>query len=231
MKRLVTAAVLASALLLASGAAADEATARFGVVPFAGGGIAGVTSPGKLPGFIGVTSLGVEALGEVMPWGGFLRSEFLSSGQDGRWTAFSVALGVSRRVLGTPETWSLLLRLAPGLEFWHGSNSGCAVSLFVPNSCTSAVEPTPPGVIVAPSQTYDVTVTTLALLAGLRVEAPLQSAYLAFDATLVPEVDLSASAPGSIWSMRFGLVFGFRDRRDMIARTAPEFRQRIHREY
>ena len=61
------------------------------------------------------------------PWGGFFRTDYLSSGQDGRWTAISFALGGSDRLLGQPGHLSLLARGGFCDQNWHGSSSGCDV--------------------------------------------------------------------------------------------------------
>ena len=110
----------------------DDSAHRFGMVGLIGGGIAGVPHPGPLAGFIGFTDLGVELLGEVRPWGGFLRAEYLSSGDAGRWTAFAFSGGVEYRLFGNTHRTALFLRGGVAYERWMGNTAGCPIDLFVP---------------------------------------------------------------------------------------------------
>jgi hypothetical protein len=206
---------------LASTAAADDPW-RFGLAPSLGAGAAVLTNSASLPGFIGYTDLGVEVMGEVMPWGGFLRGDFLSSGADGRWTSVGFALGASYRFFGAPDTLTLLGRAGLAFERWHGTDVGCDISLFLPSNCKSIPPPPQPGVITAGTPAIDIFGDSVGLVGSARLELPLSAFYVAFDASLVPVVSLDSASPGGVFQFRLNMLFGFRDVRKPNAAPRPE---------
>lgn len=211
--RFAAAAIAVGGLSSAGPARADEVASRYGLAPLVGGGAAVVTNSGVFPGFIGFTTLGGEVLGEVPPWGGFFRGEFLSSGNDARWTALSFALGVSRRFFGEPETLSLLARGGVAYQHWHASTGGCDVLFLVPNSCISQDVPPAPGTIMTAPRSVDFNGDAFGVLAGVRLELPIAPVFVALDASFVPVIDVSAVNPGAVLSFKLDLVVGFRDNR------------------
>jgi hypothetical protein len=232
MNRVLTAPRQAAALLLclffARPASADDSWRydpwRFGVVPSIGAGAAVLTNSGPtLPSFIGYTDLGLEVLAEVVPWGGFLRGDFLSSGPDGRWTAESFALGASRRFFGDPEHFTLVGRAGLVFERWHGAavNEGCDISLFVPSNCKSIAPPPQPGVITAAAPIIDVFGDSVGVMGSARLELPIPPAYLALDASFVPVVAVDSPSPGGVFQLRLNLELGFRDNRPINAPPRP----------
>jgi hypothetical protein len=221
VRRFILACSIALALTAgASSARAEEGDWRYGLVPYLGAGAAVVTSPSPFPGFIGLTGTGVELLGEAPPWGGFGRAEFLSSGNDGRWTALSFALGGSRRLFGDLHHLSLIARAGVAYQRWHASTGGCSVFLFIPNGCINYVAPPPgsPGTPVAPTITANA--NALGLVGGVRLELPIKPIYVAFDASLTP-VAAFDSPPGGVIALQLNLVLGFHDYRNEREATAP----------
>ncbi len=212
----------AALLLLSPGARADQVDSRYGFAPVVGTGIAGLTHAAPLPGFVAYTVLGGELLGEFPPWGGFLRVEYLSSGQGGRWTALSFALGVSRRLYGEVGHLSLLARGGIAYEHWSGISGGCDVLVFVPNSCFNQTPPPAPGTTTVAAPVTDYAADTLGVVAGVRLELPIRPIYLAFDMTFVPTVDVDSKFPTSVLGLRLDLVIGFRDRRTPDAETEQQ---------
>jgi hypothetical protein len=224
-RRRVVAATIALAFAAgAPTARAEEGDTRYGLAPYLSAGAAVLTSPSPFPGFIGLTGTGVEILGEASPWGGFGRAEFLSSGNDGRWTALSFALGGSRRLFGDLRHLSLVARAGIGYQRWHASTGGCSVYLFVPNGCKNYVAPPPgaPGAPVAPAM--DVNADALGLLGGVRLELPIRPVYIAFDASLSPMVAFD-SPPGGIIALQLNLLVAFHDFRNEREATAPPSNQ------
>jgi hypothetical protein len=206
-------------------ARADQVDSRYGFTPTVGGGFAVVTHASPLPGFVGMTALGGEILGEVPPWGGFLRAEYLSTGQDGRWTGLSFVLGGSRRLFGRATHLSLLARGGIAYQHWHGASGGCDVILFVPNSCISQAAPATPGTVTTPVNITDYSGNAMGILAGARLELPIKPVYLAIDASFIPVIDVDTTSPTAVLGFRLDLVLGFRDRR--VNTTAPEPQQPI----
>ena len=217
---------LAGFLLANTALGDDDVAYRYGLVVGIGGGMAGVAHPGPLPGFIGFTDLGAEIKGEVRPWGGFLRADFLSSGNDGRWTAWSFSTGVERRLFGGVHRAALFLRGGVAYERWLGNDNlkGCPVNFFVPTSCN---------LLGAPAATFTATTDMLGLVGGARLELPIRSSYLAFAGNVVPTVGIDGSSPAATLQLRFTVDLGFRDTRsdasvdvprtqyDLRGRTAP----------
>jgi hypothetical protein len=190
-------------LLCASPARADDDNGhRFGLVAALGGGVAGVVHPGPLPGFIGFTDLGVEIMGEIRPWGGFLRLDYLSSGNDGRWTAFSFSAGTEYRLFGNVHRTALFLRGGLVYERWSGNDAGCPLDFVVPVSCN--LEGAKPA-------SFDVTTDMLGVVGGIRLELPISSVYLALSANVVPSVAVDHSNPAGTFQLRFDAEAGFRD--------------------
>jgi hypothetical protein len=194
-------------------ARADDDGHRFGLVAGLGGGFAGVVHSGPLPGVIGFTDLGVEFLGEIRPWGGFLRADFLSSGNDGRWTAYAFGLGTQYRLFGTTAKTALFLRGGLTYERWLGNNQGCPVTFVVPNSCNLLGVTAPIDSTTPPPAPFSTTADMLGLTGGIRLEVPISAFYLAVGATFVPTVSLDASYPTAVFALRFDLEAGFRDTR------------------
>jgi hypothetical protein len=219
---LVLAAVL-TATGSSSVARADDDGHRFGLVGLIGGGIAGVAHPGPLSSFIGFTDLGVEILGEVRPWGGFLRGEYLSSGDTGRWTAFSFSGGVEYRLFGDARHTALFLRGGLAYERWSGTSGGCPVDFLVPDSCN---------LLNAQGATFQVSTDMLGVIAGARLEAPISPLFLAVSGNVVPAIAVDSSNPAAALELRFTLEVGFRDRRTQDdAQTRVPARGRSHTEY
>jgi hypothetical protein len=207
---------------------------RIGVLPLVGFGVAGLTNSGDLPGFIGFTSLGLELHGERPPFGLLLRGHYLSSGQDGRWTAPSLSAGVSYRFFGDGiEHLSLLGRGGLLYDRWHATNvgTGCPVDLFFPTNCKALALAAPSGVILAKTNTESVTVDAFGVFAGVRLELPVAAFYAAVDAELTMVGDVSASSPGAIFGLRSGIAIGFRDRRDVGDAVSPRNDPRLQRRY
>jgi len=208
---------LGLALAAAATTATREATAdevvdsRYGFAPYIGGGGAWLGRASPLPTPVALTQLGAEIMGELPPWGGFFRAEYLSSGQDGRWTAISFALGASYRVLGQPRHLSLVARGGLSYQYWHGSSSGCDVLVFVPNSCIAMGAPPMQGTVTvsAPVTTYSG--NALGLYLGARLELPVQPLYLALDANVVPDVAVATQNPSAVLGLTVSLVVGLRD--------------------
>jgi hypothetical protein len=193
---------------------------RLRFAPRFGGGLGFVT--GHIAPFahtIGLTEAGGEISYEVIPWGGWLQGTFESSGEDGKWTAPSIAGGFSYRFFGDGvERTSLLFRGGVVWEAWHADSAACAVYLFFPSGCVSLPPRNPDGTITAGYKSYDDNGQNIGLLAGARLELPIKSAYLAFDASFVPTVDVSGSTPGATFGFRFAILAGFRDLRTKDAK-------------
>jgi hypothetical protein len=190
--------------MVARSALADDDGHRFGLVPLIGGGVAGVLHPGPLAGAIGFTDLGVEILGEVRPWGGFLRAEYLSSGDAGRWTAFAFSAGADYRLFGNVHRTALFLHGGLAYERWSGNDKGCPVDFLVPDSCNLEG---------AQMTSFDVTADMIGVVAGARVEVPLSFLYIAFSGNFVPAVSVDSSYPAGTFELRFDTEIGFRDYR------------------
>jgi hypothetical protein len=216
------AALAVGALGMPAVARADAVDSRYGFTPFIGGGFAVVTHSSPLPSFIGLTALGAEIVGEVPPWGGFFRAEYLSSGQSGRWTGLSFVLGGTRRLFGEPARLSLLARGGIAYQHWHGASGGCDVVLFVPNSCIAQTTPPAPGTVMAPVVITDYSGNAMGIYAGARLELPIKPIYLALDASFVPVVDVDTTNPTAVLGFKLDLVLGFRDRRPSDAAPEPQ---------
>jgi hypothetical protein len=217
------------ALALAAGIActresrADPPDSRFGLLPIVGGGVAGVTAPGTLPGFFAYTTLGGEVFGQLTRWGLFLRFDFLSSGADGPtkasyqsgWNAYSFDAGASYRLFGDSKTISLFARAGVTYEHWVAQEQGpCAVLPFIPNSCPA------PGTTEVGYEGDAIGVN-----AGARLEFPLKGFYVAVGANFVPLVTFNTSndmpgvpqtalQPGDVFQLRLDLALGLRDTRE-----------------
>jgi len=217
-RRSSLAVVSALALGIASSsphvARADDDGHRFGLVGLIGGGVAGVLHPGPLTGAIGFTDLGVEILGEVRPWGGFLRAEYLSSGDGGRWTAFGFSGGAEYRLFGDVRHTAVFLRGGLAYERWMGNDAGCPIDLLVPNSCN---------LIGVTTSSFQVQTDMLGVIAGARVEAPISSVYVAASGNFVPVVAIDSSNPAAAFELRFTLEVGFRDQRTREAESQTRF--------
>jgi len=203
---------LAGLLRPTAARAADDEGRRFGLVATVGGGVAGVLHTGPLPGAVGYTTLGVEALAEVRPWGGFLRLDYLSSGSSGRWTALALGAGVDRRLFGDLNHTALFLRGGLAYERWSGNAAGCPVDFFVPVSCNLEGAGTSP---------FNVTADMVGFIGGARLELPTPSFYLALAANVVPTVGLDGGYPAGTLQLRFDLELGFRDTRQKADIDVP----------
>jgi len=220
----------ASVLGLPRVARGDQVDSRYGFAPVVGTGFAVVSHAAPLPSFVGLTALGGEFLGEVPPWGGFLRAEFVSSGDGGRWTELSFALGGSRRLVGAAGRVSLLARAGVAYQHWMGSSGGCGVLLFVPNSCMSQGPPPMMGLIMAVTPVTSYSGDVLGILGGVRLELPVGPLYFAVDTSATPGLDVGSSSPGALIGFRLDLLVGFRDRRSTDEtpepqQTGPRFRR------
>jgi hypothetical protein len=225
------ACVVAGALSVARTARADDDTGhRYGLVGEVGGGFAGIAHTGPLPSVVGFTDLGVEFMGEIRPWGLYLRGDFLSSGGAGRWTAYSVGPGVQYRLFGTSERWAVFLRGGVVYERWLANTAGCPVDFFVPTSCflgtTTMIDPQMP--TAAP---FSTTADMLGLTAGVRVEAPVSKFYVSLGVAFVPTVSIDSSFPAATAGLRFDLEVGFRDERKhtTASRSGDPDEYRLHR--
>ena len=207
---------------------------RIGVLPLVGFGTAVLTNPGDLPGVIGFTSIGVEIHGERPPFGLLLRGHYLSSGQEGRWTAPSLSAGASYRFFGDGITHLALLGRGGLLyERWHATNvgTGCPVALFFPTNCKALAPIAPTGVTLIKTEIESVTVEAFGIFAGVRLELPVAAFFAALDAELTMVGDVSAPSPGAIFGLRTGIAIGFRDRRDVGDAITPRSDPRPQRRY
>ncbi len=188
---------------------------RLRLAPRVGGGIGFVT--GKISPFphtIGLTEIGGEVSYEVIPWGGWVQGTFESSGEDGKWTAPSIAAGFSYRLFGDGvERTSVLFRGGAVWEAWHASSTACSIYLFFPSGCVDLPPRNPDGSLPAGYKAYDDNGQDVGLLAGVRLEVPLHFMYLAFDGSFVPTVDLTETTPTATFGFRFAMLIGFRDQR------------------
>jgi hypothetical protein len=202
---------------------------RFGVFPTVGTGIAKVSNAAPFPGFIGLTTLGGEVHLEVPPYGGLFRFQFHSSGDTGRWTAPSFALGGSYRLFGDAlEHWALLARGGLLWERWHAisENSNCPIDFFVPTNCKALQPKAPSGVILNNPAVIEQASDLYGVFAGLRAEAPTRYFYLAGDFELDGLVNLGGTFPSTVLAARIAVVVGFRDLRASERAPAPTPRDR-----
>jgi hypothetical protein len=181
--------VAVAGCLVAPRAAADDDGHRLGVAMILGGGGGAVLHPGPLAGPVAFTDFGAEVLGEIRPWGGFARVDYLSTGGDARWTSWAFSGGTEYRLFGTTRRTALFLRGGLTFELLTGNTAGCPVIVFVPSSC-NLIGATPP--------TFDVTADMLGVIAGARVEVPLTFMYLAFSANFVPTFAFARSDSGTL---------------------------------
>jgi hypothetical protein len=200
-------------LLHASAARADDQTAhRFGLVLGTGGGVAGLTASGPLPGLIAFTDLAAELKLEFRPWGGFLRADYLSSGNGARWHGWSFSTGAEYRLFGSVRKTALFLRGGVTYQRWMGDDTSCAVDVFVPNSCNLEGAPAP---------SFSMTADMVGLVGGVRVELPIKVLYLAFGANLVPVVAVDGSSPTGGVELGLTMDVGFRDTRATASVDVP----------
>jgi hypothetical protein len=225
------------AFSVAREARAEYPSQTLGIEPSFGGGVAGFTHAGALPGFIGYTTLGVELRAEFDAWGGFLRGEFYSSGEGGRWTAPAMMVGVTRRIYGDGIT-ELGFTTHAGITYarWHGSNGGCPITLVFPSSCAEEPPPAASGgsanTVAIGTATVDDTIDTLGLDVGARFEFPIHPIYLALDGDLSLAAPLESGPPGAVFQARVALVLAFRDVRSQAGGgSAPNEDQRTFRHF
>ena len=216
----------AASFAWASQGRAEPPDSRFGLLPVVGMGMAGLTAPSPLPGFIGYSTLGAELFGQLRTWGLFLRFDFLSSGSVQRtsgtmpkddssgWNAYSFEAGASYRLFGDSNTMSLFARAGLVYEHWVAEvNTPCQVLIFVPNGC-----------VTEGAATVGFEGDAMGVTAGARLELPLKSFYVAFGASFVPLVTFNTSndsgapvtalQPGDIFQLRFDIALGLRDTRE-----------------
>jgi hypothetical protein len=195
---------------------------RFGVLPSIGIGAAVLTHPAGTPGVLAFTDAGVEAIGEMLPWGGFLRGDLYSSGPDGLWWGFGFSAGASKRLFGAPTELSLLARGGLAYDRWNTS-PGCKVTWFVYIGCKNYAVPPPQSGVTNPTPVVtSYTANAIGLIGGLRLELPIRPAYIALDATFVPVVAVDSPTPGAVFQFRPNLEFGFRDTRNMASGIGPQ---------
>jgi hypothetical protein len=155
----------------------------------------------------------------------FLRALYESSGDDGRWTAPGGAIGASYRFFGDGETtWSLVARGGVIFERWHASTAGCAVPYFFPDNCKNFVATPPRGVIQDVTPITSVTVDTIGLLYGARLELPVKPVYMALGAELGSLVDVDASSPGVVLQARLTFTISFRNHQSEDESGGPGYR-------
>ena len=203
---------------------------RIGLTPGIGVGFVGFTGNVTFPSFVFTTAIQAELLVELTRWGFFFRGGFLSSGSGGRWTAPVVALGTQYRLVGDgEERWGVVVRSAFGYERWSAGSAqvGCDVLYVFPNSCQDYVAPpdSAPGTVPVASA---VVADTVGVLTGLRLEAPVDGAYIAFDGELSVAADVDQAIPGVAVAGQLVLTFALRDhpRPDNGTQTSP--RRRLH---
>jgi hypothetical protein len=218
---------------------ADVPDSRFGLVPMVGAGVAALTTPGSflstttnqpvsMPGFIGYTSLGGEIIAQLQRWGLYGGFNFLSSGNAGRWTAYEGNLGVSYRLFGGSDSFSLFARGGLVYQHWVGEQiGGCSILFFVPNSCVTEGQ-----------NTASVNGDAIGVSGGVRLEMPLRNFYVAVGSTFTPVVTIDdwpteenatlarSLSPGGVFQLRFDLEVGFRDSRSV---HKPRHDQNEHR--
>jgi hypothetical protein len=212
LRVILPALALSLPLAWAAEGRADVPDSRFGLLPTVGAGVAGLTTPGSLPGFIGFTTLGGELFFQLRRWGFFAAFNFLSSGNGGHWTAYEGTGGVSYRLFGGSDSFALFARGGLVYQHWVGDvTGGCNIFLFVPNSCVTEGE-------VSQSANGD----AVGVSAGVRLEMPFRSFYLAVGSSFVPVVTINewpatppidSLEPGGVFQFRFDIAVGFRDNR------------------
>jgi hypothetical protein len=188
---------------------------RIGVEPGVGVGFGGFTSPAPThPGLIGFTVTQVELALELPRVGVFARAAYYSSGGEGRWIAPAFSLGASYRFFGDGETsWSLVARGAFEYERWHGfstqSASQCSIPFFYPDNCKDYP-------FIDPNQRTPTVVSTVnadmfGLLAGARLELPVQSVFMALGAEVAGAPSFEFAAPGVIFHAQLSFTIAFRN--------------------
>jgi hypothetical protein len=159
------------------------------------------------------TAIQAEVLVELTRWGFFARGGFLSSGPSNRWTAPMAAIGPQYRLIGDGEVRTgLVVRSAFLYERWSAVSAGvgCDVLYFFPNSCQDYVSPpdTVPGSTpIAAAVTADM----IGALMGLRLEAPVDGAFIALDGELSIAGDVDHANPGAAIAGQLVLTFALRD--------------------
>jgi hypothetical protein len=216
MKRFLLLSVCAVlSLTIARESRADDPplpTSRLGLFPIIGAGYAHIGKSGVFVNDIGTTITGLELDGGFGRYGALGRVQFESSGQDGRWTGMSYALGGTYRIFGDGfDALSLVARAGGEYQHFRASKAGCDVLLFFPSNCKDF---TPPpgsgvtGVFAAPHDLFD----ALGVFAGARIELPLHSFYVALDGEVAPAITF-AEATSAMLQFRIGILFGVRSRR------------------
>jgi len=197
---------------------------RMGFTPGIGAGFVGFTGNTGYPSFVFATAIQIEALLELTRWGFFARGGFLSAGQSGFWTAPTAAVGTQYRLVGDgEERWGFVVRAGVVYERWTAVPlaESCAIYYFIPNSCQAFQAPTTttPGAPVVAAQSQ-ITADSVGVLAGVRLELPLEPVYIAFDAELSAAADVDQSIPGAAIEGQLVLTFAMRDH--PIRRKGPQ---------
>lgn len=229
--------LLAASLVGASARADDDSELRgmrIGFVPGIGAGVAQFTGQRPyFPSFVGYTVAQIEFLVDMGKWGGFLRGEFVSSGGGGRWTSPSVVLGPTYRFKGDgEERWGIVGRAGLVYQRWHATSSGgCDVPLLIPTSCQYYPPPTPPGTITDTPPVYTTTVDHIGALAGVSLEAPVESVFVAIGAELGASVDVDNANPGLAFFGQLTLSLSLRDHlREDETPKMPTMRHRFNQD-
>lgn len=213
MKLAALAAAVSLALSTGTALADDAPASRVALLPLVGVGFAHVSKSDVFPNNVGTTSLGLELDAQIAELGGLLRAQFLSSGQDGRWTGMSYAVGGSYRLFGDGfDSLSLITRAGLDYEHWRASTGGCDVMLFVPNNCKDFTPPPGSGVVNPPPPSVHLGFDAIGVFGGVRLELPVRGFYVAFDAEVAPLLELG-DASGPMLQFRAGLVLALRHRR------------------
>jgi hypothetical protein len=225
---------VALALSIEASARAEEApdavapspTWKLALLPVVGVGYTHVGNSGLFPNNIGTTILGGEMDASYGRYGGVARVQYLSSGDDGRWTAMSYGLGGSYRVFGDGyDTFALIARGGLFYEHWRASTAGCPIDLFFPRNCKDFVAPPGSGIVdVLPPTTHDAN-DALGIFAGARVELPLHGFFVAFDAEIAPGIAFG-DLPGALLQARLAIVVGLKHRRRVDAPAIDTTRPR-----
>jgi hypothetical protein len=209
---------------------APATTWRLGLVPSIGAGVAHLSNNGPFPSTIGFTVIGGEVNASLARAGLFARIGFLSSGQDGRWTASTYALGGSYRIFGDGySSFGLVARGSLLFELWRASTGGCDVGLFFPTNCKDFVPPPGSGITNPEPPRIDVSTDTLGITGGVRFELPVKPIYVAIDAEVAAVASLEPRAPGTIFQLQSVLVFALRHRRAGAMGVDPSYRPRAPR--
>jgi hypothetical protein len=190
-----------------------DATWRVALLPTVGVGFAHIGKSDIFPNDVGTTFIGGEADAAYERFGALARLQFLSSGNDGHWTAMSYGLGGSYRLFGDGYD-SLALYARGGLlyEHWRVTNGGCRVILFFPLNCKALLPPAESGVTVTQAPVVHYGNDAFGIFGGARIELPIHGFFVAFDAEVAP-LYATGDLPSVLLQARLAIVVGLKNRR------------------